>query len=288
MGRRRPLPVEVRTALATAHVHVDPRHPGGRTLRLDGQDTSYVDLDDPTRLAWSYVRRIGDLADLLAPPGVPLATLHLGGGACTLARYVAATRPGSDGEVWELDPGVVDLARRHLGLRPGPGLRVHVGDAGEGLAERADASADLVVLDAFAGPLVPAHLATVEAFREVRRVLRPAGALAVNAIDLPPLELVRALCATLLEVFAHVVVVAEDDVLEGSFGGNVVLLASGAPLPVAGLLARAQAADDPHTLIGPAETAGFAASARVLRDGEPFAHRLARLSALWGAGRAEG
>jgi spermidine synthase len=284
MGRRRPLPVEVRTELATAHVHVDPRHPGGRTLRLDGQDTSYVDLEDPTRLPWSYVRRIGDLVDLLAPPGAPLATLHLGGGACTLARYVAATRPGSDGEVWELDGGVVELARRHLGLRTAPDLRVHVGDAREGLAARADASADLVVLDAFSGPLVPAHLATVERFAEVRRALRPEGAFAVNAIDLPPLELVRALCATLLEVFAHVVVVAEDDVLEGSFGGNVVLLASAAPLPVAGLRERAQAAEDPHTLIGPGQSAGFAAAGRVLRDGEAFPHRLARLSALWGAG----
>jgi spermidine synthase len=284
MGRRRPLPVEVRTELATAHVHVDPRHPGGRTLRLDGQDTSYVDLEDPTRLPWSYVRRIGDLADLLAPPGAALDTLHLGGGACTLARYVAATRPGSRAEVWEVDGGVVGLARSHLGLRPGPDLRVHVGDARQGLAARADASADLVVLDAFSGPLVPAHLATVERFAEVRRVLRPAGAFALNAIDVPPLELARALCATLLEVFGHVVAVAEDDVLEGSFGGNVVLLASGVPLPVAGLLERAQAAEDPHTLIGPAETAGFAATARVLRDGEPFAHRLARLSALWGAG----
>ncbi len=284
MGRRRPLPLEVRTELATAHVHVDPRRPGGRTLRLDGQDTSYVDLDDPTRLAWSYVRRIGDLIDLLAPPREPVRALHLGGGACTLARYVAATRPGSESEVWELDRGVVELACRHLGLRPAPDLHVHVGDARAGLEARAAASADLVVLDAFSGPLVPEHLATVELFAEVRRVLRPRGAFAVNAIDLPPLELVRALCATMLEVFEHVAVVAEDDVLEGSFGGNVVLLAAPAPLPVAGLRERADAADDPHTLIDPAQSAGFAVAGRVLRDGEPFPHRLARLSALWGAG----
>jgi len=264
-------------------VHVDPRRPGGRTLRLDGQDTSYVDLDDPARLAWTYVRRIGDLIDLLAPPGAALDALHLGGGACTLARYLAATRPGSDSDVWELDPGVVALAREHLGLRPGADLRVHVGDARAGVEARADASADLVVLDAFRGPVVPAHLATVELAEQVRRVLRPGGAFAVNAIDLPPLELVRALCATLLEVFPHVAVVGADDVLEGSFGGNVVLLASAAALPVAGLAQRVRAADDPHTLIGPAESAGFAAHGRVLRDGEAFDHRLARLSALWGA-----
>ena len=283
MGRRRPLPLEVACERATARVHVDPRRPSGRVLRLDGQDTSYVDLDDPARLAWSYVRRIGDLADLLAPPGAPLRAVHLGGGAGTLPRYLAATRPGSDSEVWEHDGGVVEVACRHLGLRPGPALRVHVGDARTGLAARAHASADLVVLDAFSGPLVPAHLATVEFLEDVRRVLRPGGALALNAIDLPPLELVRALAATLLEVFAHALVVAEDDVLEGAFGGNVVLMASDAALPVAGLAARAGAADDPHTLIGPAESAGFAVAGRVLRDGEPFPHRLARLSALWGS-----
>jgi spermidine synthase len=281
MGRRRPLPLEVACERATARVHTDPRRPGGRVLRLDGQDASYVDLDDPTRLAWSYVRRIGDLVDLLAPPGAPLHAVHLGGGACTLPRYLAATRPGSDSEVWELDRGVVRLACRHLGLRPDAALRLHVGDAREGLAARAAASADLVVLDAFSGPLVPAHLATVQFLEDVRRVLRPAGALALNAIDLPPLELVRALVATLLQVFPHVLAVAEDDVLEGAFGGNVVLMASPAPLPVAALARRAAAADDPHTLIGPAESAGFAVAGRVLRDGEPFPHRLARLSELW-------
>ena len=61
-------------------------------------------LDDPTRLEFEYVRWTGDLLDVLAPEGEPLHTVHVGGAGCTLARYVAATRPRSRQVVLENDP----------------------------------------------------------------------------------------------------------------------------------------------------------------------------------------
>ena len=60
---------------------------------VDGTPQSHVDLDDPTHLAFEYVRRIGHAVDLL--PEGPVTALHLGAGALTLPRYVEATRPGS-------------------------------------------------------------------------------------------------------------------------------------------------------------------------------------------------
>ena len=43
-------------------------------------------------------------ADVLdALPAGPLAVTHVGGGGCTLARYLAATRPGSSQIVLEPD-----------------------------------------------------------------------------------------------------------------------------------------------------------------------------------------
>ena len=86
--------------------------------------------------------------------------LHVGGGACALPRYVAATRPRSRQLVWEIDPGVVVLAREHLGLRATPRLRVKVGDAAVLIPARPERSADLVIGDAFDGPDVPAQLST--------------------------------------------------------------------------------------------------------------------------------
>ncbi|NUR40700.1 MAG: spermidine synthase-like protein, partial [Streptomyces sp.] len=62
-------------------------------LTVDGAPQSYVDLDEPTHLEFEYARRLGHALDILAEPGQPLDVLHLGGGALTLPRYVAATRP---------------------------------------------------------------------------------------------------------------------------------------------------------------------------------------------------
>ena len=59
-------------------------------LFIDGVPQSGVDLADPGYLEFEYVRRIGHAADLAFPPGEPLHALHLGGGALTLPRYLAA------------------------------------------------------------------------------------------------------------------------------------------------------------------------------------------------------
>ncbi len=134
--------------------------------------------------------------------------VHIGGGACTLPRYVEATRPRSRQLVFELDPGVVALAREHLGLRASPRLRIKVGDAADLIRARPERSADLVIGDAFDGPDVPAQLSGAAFLAEVRRVLRPSGVYALNVIDIPPLDAVHAHDAVARAAFPHVAWVA--------------------------------------------------------------------------------
>ena len=82
----------------------------------------------------------------------------------------------------ELDPLVVDFARRHLDLpeederhRILSGLDARV--ALRGL----DEPFEQIVLDCYANQVeIPAHLATVEFFRELRDALAPEGWLTVN------------------------------------------------------------------------------------------------------------
>ncbi|MGW3726996.1 spermidine synthase [Streptomyces sp. NPDC000851] len=214
------------------------------TLLIDGAPQSHVDLDDPAYLSFEYQRRLGHVVDLAAPPGKPLQAVHLGGGAFTLARYVAATRPRSTQQVVEGDAPLVQLVRRELPLAPNARIRVRSTDAREGLGKVPDGWADLVVADVFSGARTPAHLTSTEFLDEVRRALRPGGLYAANLADGPPLAHLRGQIATAATRFAELALVADPAVLRGKRFGNAVLVASDHPLPLAELTRRA--ASDPH------------------------------------------
>ena len=233
-----PRPCQLETAYHCASVSTDPARATGRVLRLDTLQHSYVDVDDPEYLKFSYVRGIASAIDVFRPGGRPVRALHLGGGGLTLPRYVAASRPGSTSLVLEIDPGVLRIGTGRLGVGRIDGVTTRVQDARIGIGELPAGSRDLVIGDAFGGVAVPWHLATRELVAEVRRVLTAEGMYAVNIIDHPPLGFARAEIATIAAVFSQVAVVAPADTLRGRRGGNVVVLASRAPLPIGALRAR--------------------------------------------------
>lgn len=238
-----PVPVGRPTDLGFAKLMPDVDRDGGWLLTLDGTPQSYVDLADPTHLEFEYTRRLGHLTDALAPAGLPLDVLHLGGGALTLPRYVAATRPGSRQQVVEVDGPQLALVEEHLPWQgPGVDITATVGDARAVLATVPGGSLDLVVADVFHGSRTPAHLTSVEFLRLAAAALRPGGCYAANLADGPPLAFARAQAATLRAVFPEVCLIAEAPVLRGRRYGNILLAGSTAPLPVAHL-ARALAAD---------------------------------------------
>jgi len=255
-------PCDAESAYFCAQVQRDPERPTGRVLVLDDLRHSYVDLEDPRRLEFPYVRWIADVIDARRPG----RAVFLGGGGFTLPRYLAAVRPGARSVVLELDPELVGLVREELGLRTSEALRVRVGDARVSLRDEPTASADLVVGDAFGGLAVPWHLTTVQFLRDVRRVLRPGGIYSANLIDFGPLAFARAEAATLRRVFPHVALVMER---EGRPGGNLVLHASERPLPLAALARRREV-----RVLGNAEVASFARGAPVLTDDRAPADQL--------------
>ncbi len=256
-------------------------------LFLDGIPQSQVDLDDPGYLEFEYVRRIGHVADLAFPAGQPVRALHLGGGAMTLPRYIAHTRPGSAQLVAEVDAELTELVRRHLPLpgrrdapvparapgaagaqvRGGGGrIRVRAGDARQVLESVPAASYDLVISDVFAGARTPFHLTTAECARAAARALRPGGVYVANVADGPPLGQVRSAVATLRSVFGETCMIAEAGVLRARRLGNLVLAGSERPLP-SDELRRAAAADPfPARVLEGAELAKFASGAPVVTD----------------------
>ena len=285
------LGVQADVASGVAELVADADRPRAWTLRVDGIPQSHVDLDDPGYLEFEYMRRLGHLADLAAPAGEPLRVLHLGGGGLTLARYVAATRPGSPQLAVDVDAALVDLVRRLLPLdqpgrrtaagraaaarggagRAGAGaarIRVRVGDARAVLQEVRAASFDLVVADLFAGARTPAHLTTVEFAAAAAAALSPAGIFAANLGDGPPLTHARNRVATVRAVFPHACLIADPAVLRGRRFGNLVLAASGAELPVAALARRTAGDPFPGRVVGGAELGRFASGAAPVADGQ--------------------
>jgi spermidine synthase len=125
------------------------------------------------------------------------------------------------------------------------------------------------VLDVFAGARTPAHLTSREFVTDVARVLAPGGVFAANVADGGALPFARTQFAAAATAFAELAVLAAPDVLHGRRFGNVVLLASRAPLPVADLARRAAADPFPARVLDTAAVAGMATTAPVDRGATP-------------------
>ncbi|MEV0806867.1 fused MFS/spermidine synthase [Micromonospora sp. NPDC050200] len=244
---------------------VDPARRTARTLLAGGVAQSYVDVADPRHLHFEYVRRMAALVDLAAPAGLPRDVLHLGGGALTLPRYVAATRPGSAQRVIERDAAVVRLVSEELPPAP---VVVEVADARDAVTASAADGYDLVLADIYRAARMPGHVAGVEFVAEVARTLRPDGIYLVNVTDLPPLVFTRVQVATVRAVFADVCLVADRRMLRGRRYGNLVLAAAHRPgrLPVRRLAARVAADPVPGGVLHGPDLDAFVGGARPATD----------------------
>ncbi len=253
MGRARTHP-EVIARRGELIVERDPRRPSGRLLRDGPMDSSYVDLADVSHLEFDYMRWMRIVLHAARVRRV----VHIGGGACALARALAVADPGGRQEVCEVDADVLELARAHLGLRRARGLHVRLADGRDFIRAQPGASWDAVVVDAFVAAAVPRRLITVEAFSEVASV---APLVLVNVLDGGPSGELRRAAAGLAEVYPEVWSLAGR-------GGNTVLVATRARIDRTHIRARAAADPAPARITGPAELARLAATTAAWRDAD--------------------
>lgn len=263
-------PIERRLASGQrAVIEPDRWAPGSYTLSVDGTPQSHVDLDDPSRLFFEYVQRIGHVIDEWGDPGQPLTAVHLGAGGLTLPRYIHATRPGSRQQVIELDEELIGFVREHLPLPRNAGIRIRYGDARAMLARLPAALrgvVDLVVVDVFSGARIPAHVTSAEFYTEVATLLAPGGIVAVNIADGPGLAFARGQAATLRLVLGEVAALAEASVLKGRRFGNVVLIAARDPLPLAWLPRLMARGPHPAAVLAGHELVDWMAGAPIVTD----------------------
>src|SRR5215213_8585712 len=259
---------DAETIYHCAVVETDPDRASGRILLLDGAPHSYVDLADPTHVQYPYAKAMMSVIDTEFAGGQPLRVYHLGGGGMTMPRYLQQMRPGTSSLVSEIDPGVVNIDTEQLGLKTGDGIDVLVEDGRLRLGQLAGDSHDLVIGDAFGGVSVPWHLTTREAVGDVKRVLTDEGIYVVNLLDYGPLAFARAEVAPLTAVFDHVALATETDTLtQGpNAGGNLVLIASDAPVDAGVIDARLAEQGIQWNVISGTELARWTGAAPVLTD----------------------
>jgi spermidine synthase len=243
--------------------------PGSFTLVVDGTPQSHVNVDNPSELFFEYIQRMGHVIDQLKDPGEPITAVHLGAGAFTLPRYVEATRPGSRQQVVELESDLVDFVREHLPWSSRAQIRVRHGDAREVVAKFPPGlrgSVDLLVIDIFSGARTPAHVTSLEFYESAVSLLAEDGVVLVNVADGPGLAFARGQVSTLSTAVADVAMLAETQILKGRRFGNVVLVGSQKPLPLAWMPRLLAGGPHPSKVVSGGELRDFIAGAPIVTD----------------------
>jgi spermidine synthase len=107
-------------------------------------------------------------------------TLMIGGAGYTFPREYLRTYPAATIDVVEIDPGMTDIARQHFRLEDDPRLKI-IHEDGRVYLNRSSAEYDGILIDAFGSLFsVPQHLTTVEAVRNLDRLLDGDGVVIFN------------------------------------------------------------------------------------------------------------
>ncbi|GAA4049746.1 spermidine synthase [Arthrobacter methylotrophus] len=250
----------------------DPDNSNGWLLRINGVMSSHIDVAEPLFLDFEYMRWIAALVESKWPPESrpKLRALHLGGGACSLARYFHAAYPDARQVVVELDGKLAEYVRGWFDLPKAPLLRIRVGEAREVTESLTPDTRDLIIRDVFAGAFTPRSLTTREFNDHAQRVLAPGGLYVVNSGDAPDLKNAREDAATIADTFAHTMIIADPAMLKGRRYGNMIMAGSHEPFGDDPQLARKLLGGAvPAHIWNDAKVRAFAVGAQVRHDPLP-------------------
>lgn len=151
---------------------------GLRTMWFEenGARQSVVKVGDPDHLELAYARVV-PVGLAFVPKPQRVLIVGLGGG--TIPMFLHKHYPKATIDVVDIDPDVVDVAKRFFGFREDATLRAHVDD-GRRFIENCRNPYDVIFLDAFSSENIPYHLATREFLQAVRKALTPGGAVVGN------------------------------------------------------------------------------------------------------------
>ena len=148
--------------------------------RLDGSDPiqSEMNLSKPRDLILSYTQAM--------MAALPLANHHqrillIGLGGASMQKFLHDLLPETVLETIEIDPEVVQIARKFFGFEPDDNQIVHV-DGGRAFIENSKRQYDIIFLDAYGPDSIPYSLATQEFLQAVRDRLSEGGVVCSNLL----------------------------------------------------------------------------------------------------------
>lgn len=221
----------------TAELIEDDYTPNGWVLEINGMESSHIVLGDPRALDFEYMRWLAAVIEPHVDAHLDPAKLritHLGGGACSMARYLADVYPHSRNTVVELDAKLADFVREWFELPKAPLVKIRVGEARAVTATLAPASRDIIIRDVFSGYITPTPLTTLEFTEMAAKTLDTGGLYIINCGDNRDLAGARAEAAAISQVFEHTAAVADPAMLKGRRRGNIIIAGSHSPLPLEG------------------------------------------------------
>ena len=174
-------------------------------------------------------------------------TLIIGGAGYSFPKEYLKVYPAAHLDVAEIDPKMTAIARRFFGLKDDPRMTIIHEDA-RMYINRADSKQyDAVLMDAFGSLFsVPHHLTTVEAVRELSRILKDDGVVIFNlgsAITGPSSGFLQAEMRTYMEVFPQVYLFKVREEYSDDRLQNLMIVGSKASRPATMTSADPQIAD---------------------------------------------
>ncbi|WNZ61064.1 fused MFS/spermidine synthase [Myxococcus sp. MxC21-1] len=132
----------------------------------------------PLRLELDYTRAVAATLAFVPEPS-RLLVVGLGGG--TIPTFLRAVLPHAHIDAVEIQPQVLDLARRYFDFHEDEALHAHLTD-GRRFIESPGAPYDVIILDAYGTRSIPPALATQEFLRATQARLTPDGVVVGNVL----------------------------------------------------------------------------------------------------------
>jgi spermidine synthase len=190
-----------------------------RTLRFDRLRQSAMDLNEPDRMVFHYTQYL-HLA--MAFHDNPQRVLFVGLGGGSAPRRFHRDYPTQQIDVAELDPEVVNVAKRYFKFQESERMQVQAVD-GRIFLQKTPHQYDVIVLDAYYADAIPFHLSTREFLQELKAKLTPGGILVSNIIGSvrgSDSKLFRSILKTLQTEFSQTYVFPVDEV------SNIIVIAT--------------------------------------------------------------